>query len=104
MISKLYMVIGAFIIALILMTAGAVGGYSYCKSSNYKGIIKQQTKDAKTILKHEDKKKEVKGNVDTSIAKFKTIDDPSGCLDTISPDDYIDKLLDADSAAKSGFD
>lgn len=42
--------------AVILLGVGAFGGYTFCKRSQYKGVINQQAKDAKIVVKHQEKK------------------------------------------------
>ena len=97
-------IIGISLIAVLLFLSGIFVGYSYCKRTQDKGVIDQQEKDAETVMKHVDKKDEVRKNVDEKIEAIKKVIDPSGCLDAGSPDDYLNKLLSADRAAKSGFD
>lgn len=101
---SLQKIIAKIVIVAIVFISGAFSGYSYCKRSNYKGVIKQQAKDAVNVDTHQVKKEKVKKNVNKKIEDIKKIVDLSGCLDIDSPDDYFDRLLDADSTAKSGFD
>ena len=88
--------------AVILILAGGITGWSLAKRSADIGVIKQQAKDAESVMKHEEKQKEVV----KYVTKYKTIlrenPDSSGCLDHRSPDAYLNSLRDADSAAKSG--
>jgi len=97
-------IIGLAVIAALLFLSGIFTGYSYCKRAQDAGVIKQAKKDAKAVDKHQDKKEEVEKNVTKQIDSIKKIIDPSGCLDAPTPDDYLNGLLRADSAAKSGFD
>jgi len=97
-------IISKIVIVAIVFVSGAFSGYSYCKRSNDKGVIKQQNKDAEEVMRHEDQKITVRKNVDEKIKSIRKIIDPSGCLDANSPDDYFNRLLDADSTAKSSFD
>ena len=90
--------------AMILLAVGAFGGYTFCKRSQYKGIIKQQQKDAKAVVKHQEKKDVVDEKVGNALEEAKKVSDASGCLDKPSPDVYLDRLLRADSVAESGFD
>jgi len=93
------------IIILVIFLLGGFVGYSWCKRSYDAGIIDQQKKDAEIVFKHEEKKTEVKKNVDKIIeAKILKIIDPTGCLDADAPPDYLDGLLEADRQAESGFD
>ena len=96
-------IIGIAVIAVLLFLAGIFVGYSYCKSSYDANVIDQQAKDAETVMKHEDKKDEVKTKVDKAITETQKIVDPTGCLDTDNSDDYLNGLQRADSAAKSVF-
>jgi len=96
-------IISKIVIVAIVFVSGAFAGYSYRSSLNYKGVIKQQKKDAKEVMKHEDEKIQVKKNVDEKIEVFKKIVDPSGCLDTNSPDDYLNGLLDIEYGKESQF-
>lgn len=100
------MVKGIVIISLaaVLFLVGGFVGYSWCKRSYDAGIIDQQKKDAGIVFKHEEKKVEVKENVDKAIVEIKKIKDVNGCLDNDSPPDYLDGLLEADRQAESGFD
>jgi len=95
--------IGIVIIAVLLFLSGIFVGYSYCKRAQDKGVIDQQAKDAKTVMKHEDKKDEIKAKVEKAIAKIQKIVDPTGCLDTGNSDDYLDELQRADRISKSEF-
>ena len=88
------------IVAIFLFVAGGFVGYSYCKRSSDRGVIKQQKEDATDVLKHEDKKAVVKKNVDEKIKTLNKVVDTSGCLDADSPNDYLNKLLDAENAAQ----
>ena len=96
-------IVSKIVIVAIVFVSGAFSGYSYCKKSNYKGVIKQQAKDAKDVMEHEEEKIEVKKNVDEKIEVIKKIIDPTGCLDVNSPNDYFDGLLDAENGKKSQF-
>jgi len=96
-------IISKIVIVAIVFVSGAFSGYSYCKRSNDKGVIKQQNKDAEEVMRHEDQKITVRKNVDEKIEVFKKIVDPSGCLDTNSPDDYLNGLLDIEYGKESQF-
>lgn len=103
--TKLQRIAIVLAIALGLVVLGAVAGYQWCKSSQYKGVIKQQEKDAVDVLEHVEQSTQVHKNVDKVIeTRIKKVVDASGCLDTTSPDDYIDGLLNADSTAQSIID
>lgn len=98
-----YRIVILALVAVVLFAGGAFTGYSFCKSSQYKDIIKQQEKDAELVMKHETKKDQAVENVSKAKTVIRKIKDPSGCLDTDSPRDYIDGLLNADREAESGF-
>ena len=93
------------VVSMVIFSIGAFAGYTFCKRAQYAGVIKQQEKDAKIVMKHLDRKEEVRKNVNAIIeTKVQNVVDSTGCLDADSPDIYINGLLDADRAAKSGFD
>jgi hypothetical protein len=101
---KKYRIIILALIAALLFISGAFTGYTYCKRANYKGIIKQQEKDAKKVLEHEEKKDKVEKYVKPKIIeRIKIVKDTSGCLDVINSDEYIDSLLKSDREAQSSF-
>jgi hypothetical protein len=97
---KAIIVIG---MSLVLLAVGAFGGYTFCKRSQYKGVIKQQQKDAKAVLKHQEKKDAAAKEIIKYIEVIKKIPDTSGCLDKPSGDEYLNQLLDSDSKAQSSF-
>ena len=93
------------ILVLVLCGISGLAGWTLAKRASDRGVIKQQRSDAKEVLKHADVKETAKQKVETIIrTRIRTIVDPSGCLDTDSPDAYLDSLFDADREAKSGFD
>ena len=101
---KKYRITILALVAALLFVAGGFTGYTFCKRASYKGVIKQQAKDAEAVLKHQNKKDEVVNNVKPKIIeRIKFIKDTSGCLDSANSDDYINKLLKSDSEAKSSF-
>lgn len=104
MTTQIAKIIGIAVIAVLLFVSGCFVGYSYCKRAQDAGVIKQAKKDAKAVDNHQDKKEKVEKNVTKQIGTIKKIIDPSGCLDAPAPDDYLNRLLSTDSAAKSGFD
>lgn len=93
------------ILVLVMCLVSGLAGWTLAKRASDRGVIKQQKKDAKEVMKHADTTEATKQKVQTIIrTRIKTIVDPSKCLDSSSPDDYLDSLFDADRAAKSGFD
>jgi len=96
-------IIGIAVIVILLFLSGIFVGYSYCKSSYDANVIDQQAEDAETVMKHEDKKDVVETKVTKAITKIQKVVDPSGCLDSPSPDNYLDELLSIDSISKSEF-
>jgi len=89
--------------AAILLGVGAFGGYTFCKRAQYKGVIKQQQKDADAVLEHQEKKDVVEREVIKYIEVIKRIPDKSGCLDKPNDSAYIDRLLESDSDTQSSF-
>lgn len=101
---KKYKIIVFALLALILLGTGAFGGYTFCKRAQYKGVINQQAKDATTVMEHEEKKDVAEKELDKVIeVRVEKAGGTSGCLNTPSPDAYLDGLLDADRKAKSSF-
>ena len=96
-------IIGLAVVAVLLFLSGIFTGYSYCKSSYDANVIDQQEKDAKAVMKHQEKKDNVEAKVTKAITKIQKAVDPSGCLDTPSPDNYLDELFSIDSISKSEF-
>ena len=96
-------VIMYIVASAVLMGVGAFGGYTFCKRAQYKGVIKQQEKDAQAVLKHEDKKDVVDKKVNKQIEKIRSLPDTSSCLDVRNSDDYLNELQRADSIAESEF-
>ena len=96
-------IIGIAVIAVLLFLAGIFVGYSYCKSSYDANVIDQQEKDSKAVMKHQEKKDNVETKVNKAIIEIQKAVDPSGCLDTPAPDNYLDELLSIDSIPKSEF-
>lgn len=94
MIQKL---IGILILIAVLYGSGFASGYLYAKRAYDKGVIKQQKTDAKEVAKHEEKQRVVVKRVERIKRVLVTIPDSSGCLDTDSPADYIERLQRADS-------
>ena len=94
------MVLIALGVAAFMFFAGAFSGYSYCKRSQDAGVIEQQGKDAVDVDKHNTETNKVNKNVAKTITIIKKIVDPTGCLDTSSPDDYVNELLNADRATQ----
>ena len=93
------------ILVVVMCGVSGLAGWTLAKRASDRGVIKQHQKDAKEVLKHADVKETAKQKVETIIrTRIRTIVDPSGCLDTDSPDAYLDSLFDADREAKSGFD
>lgn len=89
--------------SIILLAVGAFGGYTFAKRAQYKGVIKQQAKDAKAVMKHQEKKDVAAKQKAKDIEAIKDIPDPIGCLDKPSGDEYLNELLKSDSKAKSIF-
>jgi len=89
--------------SIILLAVGAFGGYTFAKRAQYKGVIKQQAKDAKAVMKHQEKKDVAAKEIIKYIEVIKKIPDVSGCLDRPNDDKYLDELLRADSKQKSIF-
>ena len=88
----------------ILLLVGAFGGYTFAKRANYKGVIKQQKKDAIAVLEHGEQEDVAKKHVSESIEKLRVINDPTGGLDKPSPTDYLNELYKSDRATQSEFD
>lgn len=91
------------ITALVAYLSGFGSGYFYRGLSNARGVIKQQDSDADAVATHHEKDKEAIKYVTKYKTVIKNIPDPSGCLDSPSPDDYLEQLRDADSKAKQIF-
>ena len=89
--------------AAILLGVGVFGGYTFCKRAQYKGVIKQQEKDAKAVLEHQENKDNVEKEINKSIEIIKKMPDVGGCLDKLNDDNYLDRLQRADSQSESGF-
>jgi len=101
---KQALIIGLVVSHIFMGVAGGFVGWSWCKRSSDRGVIKQQKKDAKEVSDHVVARETAKDKVKTIIEKrVVKVVDPSGCLDNPSPDDYLDGLRDADSEAKSSF-
>ena len=75
---------------LISALIGAVAGWSYRGISTVKGIVKQQDKDAKAVLKISKKEKERIKYVYRTKVVLKKIQ--GQCLDTDIPDAFIGEL------------
>lgn len=92
------------ILVLVMCGVSGLAGWTLAKRASDRGVIKQQKSDAKELMKHDVARETTDKKVKTIIrTRIRTIVDPSGCIDTSSPDSYIDSLLDADSTAESGF-
>lgn len=91
-------------VALVSLVVGAFGGYTFCKRANYKGVINQQAKDAKIVMKHQEKKDVANEKLTKDIKEIQAIPDSTGCLDEPSDDRYIERLLESDREAQSSFD
>jgi len=89
--------------SIILLAVGAFGGYTFAKRAQYKGVIKQQAKDAKAVMKHQEKKDVAAKEIIKYVEIIKKIPDISGCLDKPNSDEYLNELLRADSKQKSIF-
>ena len=101
---KKYIIILIGVLVVVLCIVSGLAGWTLAKRASDRGVIKQQAKEAREVMKHDDTKQLVSKKVETIIrTQIRTIVDPSGCLDTDSPDDYIGSLLDADREAQSGF-
>lgn len=91
------------VITVISLGLGLFGGYTFCKRAQYKGVINQQTKDAKAVVQHQEKKDEVDTKVQEHVEALKGIPDTSGCLDAANGAAYLERLQRADGVAKSSF-
>lgn len=98
--SKLQKVLVVLALFISVFIAGGFVGYTWCKSSGYRGVIEQQQQDAEDVDKHNTETYKVNENVAKTITIIKKITDPTGCLDINSPDEYIDGLLNADRATQ----
>lgn len=87
--------------SIILLLVGAFGGYTFCKRAQYKGVIKQQEKDAKTVLKHQEDKDNVNEKFTESVEEIKAVKE--SCLDKPNSDDYLNRLQRSDSISESIF-
>ncbi len=91
------------ILILVMCGVSGLAGWTLAKRASDRGVIKQQTKDAKEVMDHDLARKDKERKVGRILTRIKGINDPSKCLDTSSPPDYLNGLLDADREAKSGL-
>ena len=90
MITRL-VIIGAAGLALFL--AGMQVGIYKQQAKDSKAVIGQQKDDAKAVMGLNEADKAAKENSDVIIRTIiRKVPDPSGCLDTPSPDAYVDGL------------